>query len=409
MKCIALLSKAHHGLTGVYNNLSQSYSSLGASYNGWSLHEIGLSPVLESIGQSSDSNRLALCRMISLLDITIMESLQEYNSFSKIILNIIAWYKNNYRQYYYICSSLNKKQRRLEALKRAEVRDQQKSEAMKIKEMKKKEKELEKAKEKEAKLLQKQKQKDEKKDDDESITSSIESNLEDGEKPKDDNILHDPLHDPLHDSLHDPLHDPLHDSHFNDVGNSNTFSYPENIPTSNDFNHLNASIFNNDLTKQKSPFETLDHNAINPKIDDDDDDDVDIFKPTNPTLKSQDPLINNEVFYHETNSVDPSFLERMKKEDLSNITINGSFITTSNSRQHEIRTVKEHIVRLQQLKETQYKELIRSGKEIQYDFTYFQREKYSDFKQILIQYAKINREYNEQMIKVWNTKIRFME
>jgi len=393
MKCIAFLSKAHHGLMGIYNNLSQSYSSLGASYNGWSLHEVGLSPVLESVGQSSDSNRLALCRMASLLDITIMESLQEYNAFSKIILNIIAWYRNNYRQYYYICNSLNKKQKRLEALERAEERAQKRSEAMRIKEQKKKEKELEKAKEKEAKQQQKQKKEennnnDDDDDDAQSISSSSSSsNLEDDEKPKDDSLLHDPQ--------------------FNDIGNSSTYPYPENIPTSNDdYNNLNVSIFSNDdLSKRKSPFETLDQNEINPKIDDEDD----IFSntTTTTTLKAPEQLLNNEIFYREPSSINSSYSEKIKKEDLSNITINGSVTsTTKNSRQNEIITVKENIVRLQQLKETQYKEIIKSGKEIQYDFTYFQRERYSDFKQILIHYAKINREYNEQMIKVWNNMIK---
>jgi len=376
MKCITILSKAHHNLINLYQTLSHSYSSLGASYNGWSLHEVGLSPVLEAVGQSSDNNRLALCRMTSLLDITVMESLQEYNAFSKIILNIIAWYKNNYRQYYYICNSLNKKQKRLENLMKAEERAQKKSEAQKAKEIKKKEKAKEKEKEKENKQ-----KKDEKKEDANSIISSDSDEIDD-EKPKEDSLLQDPK--------------------FNELTNSNSYPYSENIPTgSNDLNDINSSLFNNDL-KSKSIFETLDENEINPKIDDDD-----LFNDSikTPAIKSTEPdgsinVLKDEMMYNEPSSLEPT--QETSSSSKDNTQKEGS----KSNRQNEIKTVKESIVRLQQLKESQYKEIIKSGKEIQYDFTYFQREKYSDFKQILIHYAKINREYNEQMIKVWNNMMK---
>jgi len=376
MKCLAILSKAHHNLINLYQSLSQSYSSLGASYNGWSLHEVGLSPVLEAVGQSSDNNRLALCRMTSLLDITIMESLQEYNAFSKIILNIIAWYKNNYRQYYYICNSLNKKQKRLEGLMKAEERAQKRNEAQKAKEIKKKEKAKEKEKEKESKQ-----KKVEKKDDVNSIISSDSDEIDD-EKPKEDSLLQDPK--------------------FNDLTNSNSYPYSENIPTgSNEFNDINSSLFSNDL-KSKSIFETLDQNEINPKIDDDDLFNEPIKTPSlkTPENDSGPNVLSNDVIYTEPSSLDPTQDSNLSSKD--NTEKEGS----KSNRQNEIKSVKESIERLQQLKESQYKEIIKSGKEIQYDFTYFQREKYSDFKQILIHYAKINREYNEQMIKVWNNMMK---
>jgi len=389
MKCIAVLSKAHNNLNSLYQNLSQSYSSLGASYNGWSLHEKGLSPVLESVGQSSDSNRLALCRMASLLNISIIESLQEYNAFSKIILNVISWYKNNYRQYYYICNSLNKKQKKLEYLEKAEVKAeikaQKKNEALKAKELKKKQKEMER--ERKEKEKEKERQKNDNNDEINSISSSSTSSSSDvdmeEDKPKDDSLLQDPK--------------------FNDLTNTNSFTYPENIPTgSGEFNDLNGSIFNNDL-KSKAIFDSLDQNEINPKLNDDIFDDLTkVTSNLNPSQTS-DALLSNNLMFNEPrtfNSTGNTSLitekDQATKEDLTN----------SSNRQNEIKSVKEHIIRLQQLKETQYKEIIKSGKEIQYDFTYFQREKYSDFKQILIHYAKINREYNEQMIKVWNNTMK---
>jgi len=361
MKCIALLSKSHNNLMNLYQNLSHSYSSLGASYNGWSLHEVGLSPVLEAVGQSSDNNRLALCRMISLLDITVMESLQEYNAFSKIILNIITWYKNNYRQYYYICNSLSKKQKKLENLIRAEERAQKRSEAQKAKEIKKREKALEKEKEKENKQ-----KKNEKKDDVNSVISSDSDEIDD-EKPN---------------------------SNFNDIT-----PYSKNVPTGS--NEFNDSLFNNNDLKTKVMFETLDQNEINPKIDDD--------NPFNEPIKApsialpennNNGILTNDIIYNEPNSLNTT-------QDAT-ISLNNSINKegSKSTRQNEIASVKSSIVRLQQLKELQYKEIIKSGKEIQYDFTYFQREKYSDFKQILIHYAKINREYNEQMIKVWNNMLK---
>ncbi|ORX60146.1 hypothetical protein BCR36DRAFT_316619 [Piromyces finnis] len=375
MKCISILSKAHHNLMNLYQSLSHSYSSLGASYNGWSLHEVGLSPVLEAVGQSSDNNRLALCRMTSLLDITVMESLQEYNAFSRIILNIIAWYKNNYRQYYYICNSLNKKQKRLESLMKAEERAQKKSEAQKVKEIKKREKEKEKEKEKETKqkII-------EKKDDMNSIISS-DSDIDD-EKPKDDSLLQDPK--------------------FNDLVNTNSYPYSENIPTSSsEFNDINGSIFNSDI-KSKTIFETIDQNEINPKIDDDLFNEHSTIKNT--TIKSlktdngNTNILTNNVMYNEPSSLDTA----QDNPPKGNIKVESN----KSNRQNDIKSVKEGIARLQQLKESQYKEIIKAGKEIQYDFSYFQREKYSDFKQILIHYAKINREYNEQMIKVWNNMMK---
>jgi len=367
MRCISTLSKAHHNLISLYQNLSNSYSSLGASYNGWSLHEKVLSPVLESVGQSSDSNRLALCRMASLLDISIMESLQEYNAFSKIILNVIAWYKNNYRQYYYICNSLNKKQKRLENLERAEKKAQEKNEALKAKENKKN-------------VSKNKKENEQKKEDENGVISD-----DDLEEQKDDSLLNDPK--------------------FTDLANSTSYPYPENIPTG-DFgiesknlngtfdNNLNDSLYSNDI-KGKSLFETIDQNEINPKIDDDDDE---IFKSTN-----QDNLYQNNIIYSEPTNVDPNTeILPITKHQLKMANTQ----PTITNRQNEIKNIKESIIRLQQLKESQYKEIIKSGKEIQYDFIYFQREKYSDFKQILIHYAKINREYNEQMIKVWNNMMK---
>jgi len=368
MRCISTLSKAHHNLISLYQNLSNSYSSLGASYNGWSLHEKVLSPVLESVGQSSDSNRLALCRMASLLDISIMESLQEYNAFSKIILNVIAWYKNNYRQYYYICNSLNKKQKRLENLERAEKKAQEKNEALKAKENKKN-------------VSKNKKENEQKKEDENGVISD-----DDLEEQKDDSLLNDPK--------------------FTDLANSTSYPYPENIPTG-DFgiesknlngtfdNNLNDSLYSNDI-KGKSLFETIDQNEINPKIDDDDDDEI--FKSTN-----QDNLYQNNIIYSEPTNVDPNTeILPITKHQLKMANTQ----PTITNRQNEIKNIKESIIRLQQLKESQYKEIIKSGKEIQYDFIYFQREKYSDFKQILIHYAKINREYNEQMIKVWNNMMK---
>jgi len=367
MRCISTLSKAHHNLISLYQNLSNSYSSLGASYNGWSLHEKVLSPVLESVGQSSDSNRLALCRMASLLDISIMESLQEYNAFSKIILNVIAWYKNNYRQYYYICNSLNKKQKRLENLERAEKKAKEKNEALKAKENKKN-------------VSKNKKENEQKKEDENGVISD-----DDLEEQKDDSLLNDPK--------------------FTDLANSTSYPYPENIPTG-DFgiesknlngtfdNNLNDSLYSNDI-KGKSLFETIDQNEINPKIDDDDDE---IFKSTN-----QDNLYQNNIIYSEPTNVDPNTeILPITKHQLKMANTQ----PTITNRQNEIKNIKENIIRLQQLKESQYKEIIKSGKEIQYDFIYFQREKYSDFKQILIHYAKINREYNEQMIKVWNNMMK---
>jgi len=368
MRCISTLSKAHHNLISLYQNLSNSYSSLGASYNGWSLHEKVLSPVLESVGQSSDSNRLALCRMASLLDISIMESLQEYNAFSKIILNVIAWYKNNYRQYYYICNSLNKKQKRLENLERAEKKAKEKNEALKAKENKKN-------------VSKNKKENEQKKEDENGVISD-----DDLEEQKDDSLLNDPK--------------------FTDLANSTSYPYPENIPTG-DFgiesknlngtfdNNLNDSLYSNDI-KGKSLFETIDQNEINPKIDDDDDDEI--FKSTN-----QDNLYQNNIIYSEPTNVDPNTeILPITKHQLKMANTQ----PTITNRQNEIKNIKENIIRLQQLKESQYKEIIKSGKEIQYDFIYFQREKYSDFKQILIHYAKINREYNEQMIKVWNNMMK---
>lgn len=376
MKCISILSKAHHNLIGLYQNLSNSYSSLGASYNGWSLHEKTLSPVLESVGQSSDSNRLALCRMASLLDISIMESLQEYNAFSKIILNVIAWYKNNYRQYYYICNTLNKKQNRLENLEKAEKKAQEKSKTLKTKENKKN-------------ASKNKKENDQKKEENNSVTSD-----DDLDEQKDDSLLHDPK--------------------FADLANSSSYPYPENIPTGdfgidnkniNGFdNDLNDSLYSNDM-KGKSIFETINQNEINPKIDDDDG----IFNDINKTSSSfkspnQDSLFKNDTIYNEpanvdlnTNALSVTAKHQLKMPENQ---------PTESNRQNEIKNVKESIIRLQQLKDSQYKEIIKSGKEIQYDFTYFQREKYSDFKQILILYAKINREYNEQMIKVWNNMMK---
>ncbi|KAG4084199.1 hypothetical protein H8356DRAFT_1016411 [Neocallimastix lanati (nom. inval.)] len=385
MKCISILSKAHHNLNSIYQNLSNSYSSLGASYNGWSLHEIVLSPVLESVGQSFDSNRLALSRMASLLDISIIESLQEYNAFSKIILNIIAWYKNNYRQYYYICNSLNKKQKRLENLEKAEKKAQEKRETLKAKESKKMAETI-------------KKEAEQKKEDNNNLISDDDDDddVNDIEEPKDDSLLRDPK--------------------FKDLANSTSYPYSENIPTS-DFgidnknvngnldNSLNDTLYSNDL-KSKSIFESINQDEINPKMNNDNEIFNDINKvSTILKLPSQENVFQENIIYNEPSSFEQTndnssssvVKDQLEKPDIQPIDLN---------RHNEIKNVKENIVRLQKLKETQYKEIIKSGKEIQHDFNYFQREKYSDFKQILIHYAKINREYNEQMIKVWNNMIK---
>jgi len=385
MKCISILSKAHHNLNSIYQNLSNSYSSLGASYNGWSLHEIVLSPVLESVGQSFDSNRLALSRMASLLDISIIESLQEYNAFSKIILNIIAWYKNNYRQYYYICNSLNKKQKRLENLEKAEKKAQEKRETLKAKESKKMAETI-------------KKEAEQKKEDNNNLISDDDDDddVNDIEEPKDDSLLRDPK--------------------FKDLANSTSYPYSENIPTS-DFgidnknvngnldNSLNDTLYSNDL-KSKSIFESINQDEINPKMNNDNEIFNDINKvSTILKLPSQENVFQENIIYNEPSSFEQTndnssssvVKDQLEKPDIQPIDLN---------RHNEIKNVKENIVRLQKLKETQYKEIIKSGKEIQHDFNYFQREKYSDFKQILIHYAKINREYNEQMIKERNNMIK---
>jgi len=356
MKYISLLLKIHQSLNNIYKNLSNNYSLLGASYNGWSLNEKALSSVLESFGQSSDSNHLAISRMASLLDILITDTLQEYNAFSNIILNIITWYQNNYKQYYNICKDLDKKQKRLEYLEEAEKRYQEKIEVLKAQENKK-------------------------------ITDKLKMENEQ-KKEYDNNVISD---------------DDIDTQKYN---SSSSYSklYPENIPTGDfgiDSKDINCSFDNNDNnfnesnSKNKSITENQNQNGIYPKINDNSMN----FDDKSKLLKISS-IIQDDIVYNDPTKIDSPLVittdSQQKKSKVQSTNIN---------RQNEIKNIKENIIQLQQLKKTQYKNIIKYGKEIQYDFNYFQKEKFSDFKQILLNYAKINHEYNEQMIKVWNNML----
>jgi len=296
------------------------------------------------------------------------------------------------------------------------------------------------------------KEAEQKKEDNNNLISDDDDDddVNDIEEPKDDSLLRDPK--------------------FKDLANSTSYPYSENIPTS-DFgidnknvngnldNSLNDTLYSNDL-KSKSIFESINQDEINPKMNNDNEIFNDINKvSTILKLPSQENVFQENIIYNEPSSFEQTndnssssvVKDQLEKPDIQPIDLNRhneiknvkenivrlqklketqykEIIKSGKEIQHdfnyfqrekypdiqpidlnrhnEIKNVKENIVRLQKLKETQYKEIIKSGKEIQHDFNYFQREKYSDFKQILIHYAKINREYNEQMIKVWNNMIK---
>jgi sorting nexin-4 len=87
---IGYIRKIHKKIIGLYEDLTVSYTELGASYNGWSLTETALSEAIEEIGQSIDSTSAATSILFQTLEEKFGDLMSEYEKFSVQIQNVLV-------------------------------------------------------------------------------------------------------------------------------------------------------------------------------------------------------------------------------------------------------------------------------------------------------------------------------